>query len=108
MNTGYHAECPEGVSGGRQSVRFTDGQFRGKSVVAGVPVTPQQTLVRKDKEWSSSTEGFVMLPGGCWYSSDINRGSSWLPPCMSKAVSGKSDTRENLMLTDFSLHFILH
>lgn len=90
MNTSCHAECPGGVSGGRQSVSFTDGQFRGKSVVTGVPVTPLQTLVGKDKEWPSSTEGFVMLPGGCWCSSDINRGS-WLPQCMSKAVSGKSD-----------------
>lgn len=71
INMGCHAEYPEGVSGGRQSVRFTDGQFRGKSVVAEVPVTPLQTLVGKDKEGPSSTEGFVMLPEGVlvllWY-----------------------------------------
>ena len=77
-------------------------------MVMGVPVTPLQTLVGKDKEWPSSMKGFVMLPRECCCSSDISKRPSWLPQCISKEVSSKSDTGENFMLTDLSLHFILH
>lgn len=77
-------------------------------IVMGVPVTPLQTLVGKDKEWPSSVKGFVMLLWECYCSSDISRGPSSLPQCVSKEFWGKNNTGENFMLTDLSLHFILH